>query len=81
MKHATLTGSRYAESVLASWAALQKRFVKVMPRDYKRALAAEARRREDEAREALLVAAPVAVPKVRKSKRGVSAKALQQLHG
>jgi glutamate synthase (ferredoxin) len=81
MKHATLTGSRYAESVLAGWAALQKRFVKVMPRDYKRALAAEARRREDEAREALLVAAPVAVPKVRKSKRGVSAKALQQLHG
>src|SRR6266705_3475282 len=29
MKHATLTGSRYAESVLANWAALQKRFVKV----------------------------------------------------
>src|SRR5256885_16238650 len=27
MKHATLTGSRYAESVLANWAALQKPFV------------------------------------------------------
>jgi glutamate synthase domain-containing protein 3 len=85
MKHATLTGSRHAESVLANWGALQKRFVKVMPRDYKRALAAEARRREEEAREASL-AAPVAVEKigaqkVRKSKRGVSAKALQQLHG
>jgi glutamate synthase domain-containing protein 3 len=80
MKHATLTGSRYAESVLADWASLQKRFVKVMPRDYKRALAADARRREEEAREAPL-AVPVAVAKVRKSKRGVSAKALQQLHG
>jgi glutamate synthase (ferredoxin) len=80
MKHATLTGSRYAESILADWGSLQKTFVKVMPRDYKRAIAAEARRREEEARELLLVA-PVAVPKVRKSKRGVSAKALQQLHG
>jgi len=81
MKHATLTGSRYAESVLANWAALQKRFVKVMPRDYKRALAVEALQREEEALEAVLVAVPVAAPKVRKSKRGVSAKALQQLHG
>jgi glutamate synthase (ferredoxin) len=33
MKHATLTGSRYAESVLADWGSLQKKFVKVMPRD------------------------------------------------
>jgi glutamate synthase (ferredoxin) len=85
MKHATLTGSRYAESILADWATLQKKFVKVMPRDYKRAIAAEARRREEEAREASLVV-PVGVEKisaqkVRKSKRGVSAKALQQLHG
>jgi hypothetical protein len=77
MKHATLTGSRYAESVLADWGSLQKKFVKIMPRDYKRALAADARRREDAAREATLVA-PVAA-KVRKSKRGVSAKSLQPL--
>jgi glutamate synthase domain-containing protein 3 len=81
MKHATLTGSRYAESILADWTNLQKRFVKVMPRDYKRALAAEARRREEEAFEATIAAPVVAAQKVRKSKRGVSAKALQQLHG
>jgi glutamate synthase (NADPH/NADH) large chain len=82
MKHATLTGSRYAETILADWANLQKKFVKVMPRDYKRALAADARRREAEAREASLAAVPaVAAQKIRKSKRGVSAKALQQIHG
>jgi glutamate synthase domain-containing protein 3 len=39
MKHVTYTGSRYAEGLLADWAALQKRIVKVMPREYKRALA------------------------------------------
>jgi len=78
MKHATLTGSRYAESVLADWGSLQKKFVKVMPRDYKRALAADVRRREDAAREATMVV-PVAAAKVRKSKRGVSAKSLQPL--
>jgi glutamate synthase domain-containing protein 3 len=81
MKHATLTGSRYAETILADWANLQKRFVKVMPRDYKRALAADARRREEQAREATLVVPVVAAQKVRKSKRGVSAKTLQQVHG
>jgi glutamate synthase domain-containing protein 3 len=79
MKHATLTGSRYAESILADWARAQKTFVKIMPRDYKRALAAEARRLHEEARDATM--APVAAQKIRKSKRGVSAKALQQLHG
>jgi hypothetical protein len=55
--------------------------VKVMPRDYKRALAAEARRLQDEAREAMVAAPVMAAQKIRKSKRGVSAKALQQLHG
>jgi glutamate synthase (ferredoxin) len=44
MKHATLTGSRYAARLLDQWAALQQRFVKVMPREYKKALAAQARR-------------------------------------
>jgi glutamate synthase (ferredoxin) len=80
MKHATLTGSRYAESILADWLNLQKRFVKVMPRDYKRALAIEAQRREEEAREATMVAPVIAAQKVRRSKRGISAKALQ-VHG
>ncbi|HUK20191.1 MAG TPA: glutamate synthase large subunit [Gemmatimonadales bacterium] len=37
--HAKLTGSSHAERVLAQWASLHRRFVKVMPRDYKRALA------------------------------------------
>jgi glutamate synthase (NADPH/NADH) large chain len=45
MKHVTYTGSRYAESLLADWASLQRRLVKVMPREYKRVLAAEAKRR------------------------------------
>jgi glutamate synthase (ferredoxin) len=81
VKHATLTGSRYAEALLADWSSIHKKFVKVMPRDYKRALAAEARRREEEAREATMVMPVVAAQKIRKSKRGVSAKALQQIHG
>ena len=42
MKHVTLTGSRYAGRLLEDWAALQRRIVKVMPREYKRALAAAA---------------------------------------
>jgi glutamate synthase (NADPH/NADH) large chain len=50
MKHATLTGSRYAESLLADWASVQRRMVKVMPREYKRALAEQARKRADDAR-------------------------------
>jgi len=49
MKHVTLTGSAYAERLLADWADLQRRFVKVMPREYKRAVA-EQRKRELEAR-------------------------------
>jgi len=81
VKHATLTGSRYAEALLADWASVHKKFVKVMPRDYKRALAAEARRREEDARQATIAMPMVAAQKIRKSKRGVSAKALQQIHG
>jgi glutamate synthase domain-containing protein 3 len=81
VKHATLTGSRYAEALLADWASVHMRFVKVMPRDYKRALTADARRREEEARQAAMALPIVAAPKIRKSKRGVSAKALQQIHG
>ena len=49
MKHVTLTGSRYAEQLLADWAALQRQIVKVMPREYKRALAEQAKQREEEA--------------------------------
>ncbi len=39
-KHAELTQSTLARKVLASWEGLLGKFVKVMPRDYKRALAA-----------------------------------------
>jgi glutamate synthase (NADPH/NADH) large chain len=45
MKHVTFTGSRYAERILASWPSYSGRFVKVMPREYRRALEAEARKR------------------------------------
>ena len=48
MKHVTSTGSRYAAGLLEQWAALQPRVVKVMPREYKRALADEARRQAEE---------------------------------
>ena len=34
-----LTGSPHAQRVLAEWESMHRRFVKVMPRDYKRALA------------------------------------------
>ena len=47
MKHVTMTGSRYAARLLEEWATLQRQMVKVMPREYKRALAAEARRRAE----------------------------------
>jgi glutamate synthase domain-containing protein 3 len=39
MKHVAVTGSTHAERLLADWAGLQSRLVKVMPREYKRALA------------------------------------------
>ncbi|MGI8593396.1 MAG: glutamate synthase subunit alpha, partial [Solirubrobacteraceae bacterium] len=38
-EHAQRTGSPVAERILSSWEALLPKFVKVMPRDYKRALA------------------------------------------
>jgi glutamate synthase (NADPH) large chain len=49
MKHVAATGSSYAEGLLADWASLQARLVKVMPREYKRALAEQARRLAAEA--------------------------------
>jgi glutamate synthase (ferredoxin) len=44
MKHITYTGSRYVAQLLDEWPQLQRRIVKVMPREYKKALAAEAER-------------------------------------
>ncbi len=42
-RHIDATGSTYAASILADWVRNQPRFVKVMPKDYKRVLLAEAR--------------------------------------
>ena len=44
-RHLELTGSAVAEGLLAAWDTAWHRFVKVMPRDYKRVLQAEARAR------------------------------------
>jgi glutamate synthase (ferredoxin) len=42
-RHVALTGSSYAARFLDDWIAVQPRFVRVMPKDYKRVLQAEAR--------------------------------------
>jgi glutamate synthase (ferredoxin) len=47
MKHVTLTGSRYGAKLLDDWAALQRRIVKVMPREYKKALARQGAQAQD----------------------------------
>jgi glutamate synthase (NADPH) large chain len=65
MKHVAVTGSAYAERLLSDWADLQRRMVKVMPREYKRALAEQARR--ERIIPASPAAQPVAVPVVAKS--------------
>jgi len=46
-RHVTYTGSAHAARVLASWQTMQARFVKVMPKDYRRVLKAEARARAE----------------------------------
>jgi glutamate synthase domain-containing protein 3 len=46
MKHVTITGSRYGARLLEEWPSLQRRMVKVMPREYRKALAALAAARE-----------------------------------
>ena len=46
-RHVELTGSTPGRQVLDDWDAFRARFVKVMPRDYKRVLAAEARARAE----------------------------------
>jgi len=48
VKHVTYTSSRYAEAILSDWGQLHRRFVKVMPREYKRALAEQAKKKLDE---------------------------------
>ncbi|MDA8426736.1 MAG: glutamate synthase-related protein, partial [Treponema sp.] len=56
--HARATGSARARRMLAGWAGAVKRFVKVMPRDYKRMLSAiEAAKRDGLGGESALMAA------------------------
>jgi len=60
MKHATLTGSRYAERLLSDWVDLQRRMVKVMPREFKRVLAEQAKRRTAPRQADVVVVATIA---------------------
>jgi len=60
MKHLTYTGSRYAEGLLSDLDVVRRHMVKVMPREYKRALAEQAKRREDRLVEQLVVTQVVA---------------------
>ncbi len=46
-RHIAATGSAHAARILADWMDVQPRFVKVMPKDYKRVLQAEARARAE----------------------------------
>jgi glutamate synthase domain-containing protein 3 len=48
VKHLTYTGSLYAESLLSDFATVRRHVVKVMPREYKRALAEQAKRLMEE---------------------------------
>jgi glutamate synthase (ferredoxin) len=45
-RHASLTGSLRAQALLSDWDAALRRFVRVMPHDYRRVLEAQARMRE-----------------------------------
>ena len=46
-EHARVTGSERAERILATWEVQLRKFVKVMPRDYKRVLQAIAEAERD----------------------------------
>jgi glutamate synthase (NADPH/NADH) large chain len=58
-RHQEETDSAVADRLLAHWATLAERFVKVMPKDYKRVRAAEraARERGDDVIDAIMAAA------------------------
>ena len=64
LKHVTLTGSYYAERLLEDWESVRRRFVRVMPRDYKRALAEQATRRDERHDKELTVLATVSTSTV-----------------
>jgi len=47
VRHAQYTGSKRAAQVLAKWDAMAPKFVKVMPKDYKRVIAAIKKAQDD----------------------------------
>jgi glutamate synthase (NADPH/NADH) large chain len=47
-RHATYTGSERAKAILADWANARGKFVKVMPHEYRRALAEQAAQQQKE---------------------------------
>jgi glutamate synthase domain-containing protein 3 len=47
-RHVRYTGSALGRRLLAEWASTATRFVKVMPRDYRRVLMAEAKARAED---------------------------------
>jgi glutamate synthase (ferredoxin) len=47
-RHVRHTGSTYAADLLKQWTRTRRLFVKVMPRDYKRVMQAEARARSED---------------------------------
>jgi glutamate synthase (ferredoxin) len=47
-RHVRHTGSTYAADLLKQWTRTRRQFVKVMPRDYKRVMQAEARARSED---------------------------------
>ena len=46
-RHAAQTGSAHAAELLSAWPATRARMVKIIPRDYKRVMMAEARARSE----------------------------------
>ena len=80
MRHAAATGSAYAQNLLKDWASLQARLVKVMPREYKRALAEQAKKK---AAEAAHVSDPVVAAGSRDPEKSYSAtgRAASPAHG
>ena len=70
-EHAQRTGSLVARNVLASWERSRERFVKVMPRDYKRVLA------EREAEEAMMSSSTPRSARSQPARRDLGARALR----
>src|SRR6185503_647957 len=71
MRHAAATASTYAQNLLKDWASLQAKLVKVMPREYKRALA-------EQTKKAAVEAARVSDPVVAQAAAGA---AVSPAHG